>query len=65
MVCTNVLRKLVIQNFKKKLRNVNNICINDVKIKAPLGLTNGFFERGERGRAMHAGKDLYAQSSLV
>ena len=29
------------------------------------GLTHGFVERGERGHAMHAGKVLCAQSSLV
>ena len=30
-----------------------------------LRLTHGFVARGERGRAMHAGKVLCAQSSLV
>ena len=33
--------------------------------KELLGLTHGFVERGDRGRAMHVGKVLYAQSSLV
>ena len=40
----------------------SKICI---AYQGPLGLTRGFVELGERGRAMHAGKDLCAQSSLV
>ena len=34
-------------------------------IKGSLGLTYGFDEQGERGRAMHADKVLWVQSSLV
>ena len=34
-------------------------------IRGSSGLTHGFVERGERGRAVHAGKVLCAQSRLV
>ena len=50
-------------NFKGKCVVVCSILgVFKVKIKGPFGLTNGFVERG---RAMHAGKVLRAQSSLV
>ena len=42
-----------------------DFCEKENKIRGPLGMTHGFVERGERGRAMHAGKVLRAQSSLV
>ena len=36
-----------------------------IQIKEPLGVTRVFVERDERGRAMHAGKVICLQSSLV